>query len=89
MNTKDDIIRILDPYNSFEIVSCDGDPQKILQNLFEIKEKWTFRELETYMSDFIDVDMNFDNFLIKFTRMIKEKNPFDESKDVNFYIRKF
>lgn len=79
----------LEQSTSFEIVSYTGEPQEIKHIFFEIKEKWTFRELETYLSDFIDADMGFDNFLLKFRRMIKEKNPFDESKDINFYIRKF
>ena len=47
------------------------------------------RELEIYLKDFIDLEISLDNFLMKHTRLIKEKNPFNLEKDINYYIKKF
>jgi hypothetical protein len=52
-----------------------------------VKEKWTKNELEAFLDPFLDV--KFDTYLMKNTRMIKEKNPFNPSVEVMYYVKKF
>lgn len=42
-----------------------------------------------YLKNFTDLNVNFDNYLIKNTKIIKEKNPFNSNKDVTYYMKKF
>ena len=64
-------------------------PEQRLITLFDFKAKWTYEELRVYMEDFIEKGADVENFLMKNTRMVKEKNPFNEEKEVNYYIKKF
>jgi hypothetical protein len=85
----DHIIRLLHPFYSDDFEFCDGTPQSRLDALFKIKDRWTKGELDHYIAPFIDIGANFDQYLIKNTRVIKEKNPFDSSREVLVYMRKF
>jgi len=85
----DHIIRLLHPFYSEEFEYCDGTPQSRLDALFKIKDRWTKGELDQYIAPFIEIGANFDQYLIKNTRVIKEKNPFDSGKEVLVYMRKF
>lgn len=60
-----------------------------MEALFRIKDKWSKGELEAQLVPFIDLNVKFDSYLMKNTRMIKETNPFDSSKEVAYYLRKF
>ena len=88
-NQSDDFIRVLDVYSSPEFFECQGEPMKVLEQLFEIKDKWSKEELKPYLEGIVEKGSSLDSFLLKSARMIKEKNPFDSSKDINLYIKKF
>lgn len=89
VNKTDDAIKLLDPFYSPEFRGCYGNAEKRLEVMFEIKDKWTHSELVQYISQFIDIGVNFDNFLMKNTRILRDKNPFDPSRDINYYLKKF
>ena len=89
-NYRDDhVIKSLHIYYAEEFRHCLGSHEKRLEVLFTIKEKWTKGELETYLTPFIDLTLKFDTYLMKNTRMIREKNPFDPSQEVAYYVKKF
>ena len=89
VNKPDDVIKLLNPYFSKEFDHCYGNPERRLEAMFDIKDKWTRAELEVYLLPFIDLNLKFDNYLLKNTRMIKEFNPFDKEKDIVYYMKKF
>lgn len=89
MDKKDHAIRSLHPYFAPELDGCGSSAEKRLEALFALKEKWTKSELESYLTPFIDLTVKFDTYLMKNTRMIKEANPFDPSKETAYYIKKF
>ena len=57
--------------------------------MFDIKDRWTHPELYLYLKDFIDIGVNFDNYLMKNTKILREKNPFNLEKDITYYLKKF
>ena len=75
---EDDLLISLHPFFGMEAEEPEN-LEKRLQKLFLIKDKWTFREIQTYMIDFCDPDVSskFDVWLAKNTRQVKEPNPFD------------
>lgn len=89
LNKQDDVIRLLHPYYSSEFEHCGNNHERRLDALFEIKDKWTYSELSLYLKNFTDVGVNFDNYLLKNTKILKEKNPFNQEKEITFYLRKF
>lgn len=89
LNKQDDVIRLLHPYYSSEFDACGNSHDKRLLALFEIKDRWTYQELTLYLKQFIDIGVNFDTYLLKNAKVIKEKNPFNPDKDINYYLRKF
>ena len=60
-----------------------------MDTLFKIKERWTRSEFEAYIAPYIDLTAKFDQYLLKNTKILREKSPFDPAKEVAFYIRKF
>jgi len=38
---------------------------------------------------YVDKSVNFDNYLIKNTKIIKEKNPFNKDIEIAYYLKKF
>lgn len=89
MSKHDDVIRLLHPYYSAEFEYSNNSAEKRLDALFEIKDKWTQQELVHYLRRFVDIGVNFDNYLIKNAKIIREKNPFDQRKDIAYYLKKF
>ena len=57
--------------------------------LFKLKEKWQLCELEALLSEFLEPDVKMLVMLGKNTRVVKEQNPLDKTRQVNYYIRKF
>ncbi len=86
---SDHVIKPLDPFFSREFEYCNASPESRLEALFKIKDRWTKCELEAYVAPFIDLTAKFDTYLMKNTRMIRDKNPFDHTKEVAYYLRKF
>jgi hypothetical protein len=74
VNKTDDIIRILDPYNSDEFLLSYGSAEKRLEKLFEIKDKWIIGELKVYLQEFIELGVNFDSYLLKNTSNQRKKS---------------
>ena len=64
-----------------------NSPDLRLAALFGVKEKWTKGELEAFLEPYLDVKL--DVYLMKNTRMIKDRNPFDPQSEVMLYIKKF
>lgn len=89
VNKQDDVIKLLSPYYSVEFEYCYGNAEKRLEALFEVKDMWTKGELEVYIKPFIDINANFDSYLMKNTKIIKERNPFDKEKEIAYYLKKF
>jgi hypothetical protein len=79
----------LDSLYSRNFEDCLDDTLKRFDSLFKIKEKWTKPELEYFLSKFIDLSINFDAFLMKNTRMVRDQHPFDKASEVAYYIKKF
>jgi hypothetical protein len=86
---RDHVIKLLHPYYSQEFEFCEGNAEKRLDALFKIKDHWTKGELEAYVAPYIDLTAKFDQYLMKNTKILREKNPFDPEKEVAFYVRKF
>jgi len=89
VNKQDDVIKLLHPFYSIEFENAYGSIERRLEGLYEVKDKWTKQELEIYVKPFIDLNVNFDTYLMKNTKIIKEKNPFDMTKEVNYFLKKF
>ena len=75
---EDDLLISLHPFYGME----NDEPENLekrLQKLFAIKDKWTAKEIQTFMIDFCDPDVSskFDVWLAKNTRQLKEPNPYD------------
>lgn len=85
----DNAIMILNPYHSRQFQYCHESVDKRLEALFKIKEKWTKSELNSYIKPFVDLTTNFDSYLLKNTRVIPDKNPFNSAQDITYYVRKF
>lgn len=85
----EDVIRVLHPFYSSEFQFCGSSAEKRLQALFEVKDKWTYGELEAFLKPFVEPGANFDSFLMKNARVMKEKNQFARERDVTYYVRKF
>lgn len=86
---QDHILNLLDQYYSHNFQDCLGSAEKRLEALFQIKDKWTKSELETYLSDFIDLSVKLDAYLMKNTRIVKDKHPFIQGIEIAYYIKKF
>ena len=89
VNKSDHVIKRLHPFLSMEFENCNGSAEKRLEVLFQIKDKWTKKELEGYLLPFIDLTVKFDAYIMKNTRFVKERNPFDPEIEVAYYLRKF
>lgn len=85
----DNTIMLLNPYSSVQFQYCHESADKRLEALFRIKEKWTKAELNSYIKPFMDLSTNFDTYLLKNTRVIPDKNPFNSGLDITYYVRKF
>lgn len=81
------IIRWLHPFYSDALKACMNSPDARLAALFGVKEKWTKGELEAFLEPYLDVKI--DAYLMKNTRMIKDRNPFDPQAEVMLYLKKF
>jgi len=81
---KDHIIRAIDYF------TLGVTLKERINSLYNLKDKWTKSELLTFLGEFLD-DFKGDLGLLlsKEFRSIKEKNPFDVSKQVTYYIKKF
>ncbi|TNV78326.1 hypothetical protein FGO68_gene5174 [Halteria grandinella] len=86
---QDHMIILLDSLYTLKLEQCQGSIQKRLDVLFQIKEKWTKAELETYLSQFIDLTLTFDQYLMKNTRIVRDQHPFIPSADIAYYVKKF
>ncbi len=80
----DDAIKLLEIYDG---VLESSSAEARLVSLFRVKDKWTADELHIYLADWLE--MGWETFLLKNAKMLKEKNPFDESKEITYYINKF
>jgi hypothetical protein len=94
MSKPDHVILSLHPYYDRRFEHCLGltsslCTEKRLEVLFDLKEKWTRGELDTYLMPFVDLSVKFDTYLMKNTRMIREPNPFDPTKEVAYFLKKF
>lgn len=94
VSKPDHVILSFHPYYDRRFEHCLGLPsslssEKRIAVLFDLKDKWTRGELETYMTPFVDLSVKFDTYLMKNTRMIREPNPFDPAKEVAYYLKKF
>jgi hypothetical protein len=69
LNKKADIIRMLHPYYSREFQSCANNSEKRLHALFDIKDRWTYFELQGYLQPFLGQSL--DAFLMKNTRVMR------------------
>jgi hypothetical protein len=49
VNKVDHVVRLLNPYYSVEFENAYGNPEKRMEALFLIKDKWTKQELEIYI----------------------------------------
>jgi hypothetical protein len=58
-----------------------------LNELFKIKEKWTFREFKIFFED-LNIS-NLEEKLGSCLRIISEPNPFDSKRQINFYYQKY
>jgi hypothetical protein len=87
----DDLIKILNPYTSEQFSECHISIDARLEVLFNIKDKWTYREIESYIKEFTDVEMQqkYDQWLSRNTRLHKETNPLNDKLSSQFYIKKF
>lgn len=85
----DHVIKSLDPFFSPEFEYCNASAEQRLEALFKVKDRWTKGELEAYVAPFIDLTAKFDTYLMKNTRMVRDKNPFDSKLEVAYYMRKF
>ena len=79
----------LHPFLSPEFKDCHNSTEKRLEALFFIKNQWTKGELQYYIEPFLELGINFDSYLMKNLKVIKEKNPFDSSKEIVYYLKKF
>jgi hypothetical protein len=89
ISNSDSVIKLLHSYYSQEFQFCGNSADKRLDVLFEIKDRWTQQELSQYLRKFIEIGQNLDAYLMKNTRIVKDKNPFDASKDIVYYLKKF
>ena len=80
MGSDDDLIKSLHPYFSDVFSDCFENGELRLERLFQVKEKWTIRELQSFLTDFLEpeIDAKFESWLVKNTRTLKEQNPFDQ-----------
>lgn len=88
---KGDILKDLNAYDSEVFADCFENVQLRLDRLFTLKDKWTLRELQHFLGDFVEPQFSakFDLWLQKFTRSSKEKNPFNPSQMIQVHIKKF
>ena len=81
---KDHTIQLIDYY------SLGSTIKERINSLDSIKTKWTKSELQTFCGEFLDDYKNdFNVFLSKEFKIIKERNPFDVEKEILFYIKKY
>jgi hypothetical protein len=75
-----DVIKALSPYDLM-FTECTDSPQKRLEMLFAVKDKWSVQELQAQLSMFVEPAQvaKFDAWVAKFTRSCKEKNPYNAS----------
>lgn len=81
---KDHVIHAVDYYALGENLKTR------LQKLYELKKKWTKGELQTFLGEFLDDykgDIN--HFIAKELKLVKQKNPFDQEKQIFYYQKKF
>lgn len=85
-----DVIKVLTPYD-LAFMECDDSPQKRLEKLFAVKDKWTVQEIQAQVGTFVDPAQvaKFDGWVSKFTRSCKEKNPFNQKVVTQFFTKKF
>jgi len=60
--------------------------EKTFRDCLKSRDKWTKPELDAYVKPFIDLNQNFDAYLMKNTKIIKETNPFDPTKDIAYCL---
>jgi hypothetical protein len=65
------------------------DCEERLEKLFMLKEKWTGKELQTHITDFLDGEMKFDFWLGRNTRTMKMAHPYDRNVTQLLYMKKF
>ena len=85
-----DVIKALTPYD-LSFMDCEDSPQKRLERLFTIKDKWTLQEIQAQVGMFVEPAQvaKFDAWVGKFTRSCKEKNPFNVKIVTQFFTKKF
>jgi predicted DNA-binding protein (UPF0278 family) len=62
-----------------------------LEKIFQVKDKWTFKELQRYLVEFCepDIQKKFDMWLMKNTRTVKEPNAFNDKLTTQLYVKMF
>ena len=81
---KGHILKAVDYYNLGENCSIR------LDGLYSLKEKWTKKELEVFLSEFLeDYKEDINVMISKNLKSMKEINPFDKNEEIIFYAKKF
>lgn len=75
----DHLIKTLCPYKSPQFTNLHNNIDGRLETLFNIKDKWTYKEISSYNRPFTDTetDQKYDLWLSKNTKLHKEANPFN------------
>jgi len=60
-----------------------------LAALFEIKPRWTYGELETYLNEWVEPELKLQTLLGRLARTVKDDNPFMAGKQCIYYTKKF
>jgi len=66
----------LNAYYNEDLTSKSYNFETRLNALFEVKPMWTYVELETYLSEWVEPEFKLSVLLSRMTRVIKDDNPF-------------
>jgi hypothetical protein len=88
LTKADHCIQYLNAYYSEELSQQSHSFEARLNALLDVKPKWTYGELETYLSEWVEPDCKLAVLLSRMARVVREDNPFSSQK-TQFYVKKF
>jgi len=78
--TKNHRIIYLNAHYNEDLTRQSHNFETRLNALFEVKPKWTYVELETYLSEWVEPEFKLSVLLSRMARAVKDDNPFCSMK---------